>query len=114
MRLSDINAGVVGVGFIGVAHVEALRRLGINVAGVVGSSPERARAKAETANLPTVYDSVADLAADPAIDVVHIASPNDVHADQVRIVLEAGKHLSLIHISEPTRLDLASRMPSSA
>ena len=40
-----MRAAVVGTGFIGVVHVEALRRLGIEVAGVVGSTPERARAK---------------------------------------------------------------------
>ena len=93
MSLSDVKAGVVGVGFIGVAHVEALRRLGVEVAGVVGSSPDRARAKAEAANLPQVYDSVEALAADPDIDVIHVASPNHVHAEQVRVVLDAGKHV---------------------
>jgi predicted dehydrogenase len=92
-RFSEINAGVVGVGFIGIAHIEALRRLGINVVGVVGSSPERVRAKAETADLPAVYDSVGALAADPDIDVIHIASPNHIHADQVRACLAAGKHV---------------------
>ncbi|MCJ7781021.1 MAG: Gfo/Idh/MocA family oxidoreductase, partial [Acidimicrobiia bacterium] len=54
-RFSKINAGVVGVGFIGIAHIEALRRLGINVAGVVGSSPARVRAKSENADLPAIY-----------------------------------------------------------
>ena len=93
MRLSDIRAGVIGVGFIGVAHVEALRRLGVDVVGVVGSSPDRARAKAEVANLPAVYDSVDALVADPDIDVVHVASPNHAHADQVRAILAAGKHV---------------------
>ena len=93
MRLSEIRAGVVGVGFIGVAHVEALRRLGVDVAGVVGSTPERARAKAATANLPGVYDSVEALAADPDIDVIHVASPNSLHAEQVRVALDAGKHV---------------------
>jgi predicted dehydrogenase len=83
---------VVGIGFIGVAHVEALRRLGVDVAGVVGSSPERAREKAEAAGLPTVYESVEDLAGDPEIDVIHVASPNHAHADQVRTALDAGKH----------------------
>ena len=91
MRLSDIKAGVVGVGFIGVAHVEALRRLGIDVIGVVGSTPDRAKAKAEAANLPPVYDSVQALAAEA--DVVHIASPNFAHADQVREVLATGTHV---------------------
>jgi predicted dehydrogenase len=91
--LSDVRAGVVGVGFIGVAHVEALRRLGVDVAGVVGSTPERAAAKAESANLPTVYPSYEALLADPDIDAVHIATPNHLHAGQVRAALEAGKHV---------------------
>ena len=93
MRFSEIRAGVVGVGFIGVAHVEALRRLGIQVAGVVGSTPERAAAKAEAANLPQAYESLDALVAAPDFDVVHIASPNHVHAEQVRSCLEAGKHV---------------------
>lgn len=93
MRLSDIKVGVVGVGFIGVAHVEALRRLGVDVVGVVGSTPERARAKAEAANLPRVYESLDSMLDDPAVDVVHIASPNYAHADQARAVMAAGKHV---------------------
>ena len=93
MRLSEIRAGVVGVGFIGVAHVEALRRLGVDVIGVVGSTPERAQAKAEAANLPKVYDSLEALLADPAVDVVHIATPNHLHAPQVRAAFDAGKHV---------------------
>jgi predicted dehydrogenase len=93
MRVNEIKAGVVGIGFIGVAHVEALRRLGVDVVGVVGSSPERARAKVESSSLPGVYESVGALAGDPEIDVIHIASPNHAHTDQVRTVLEAGKHV---------------------
>ena len=93
MALSDIRAGVVGVGFVGVAHVEALRRLGIDVAGVVGSTPERARKKAASANLPRAYEGLEEMLDDDAVDVVHVASPNHVHADQVRAVLDAGKHV---------------------
>lgn len=93
MRLHQIKVGIVGVGFIGVAHVEALRRIGVEVAGVVGSSPERAQAKADAANLPKVYKNVEALTSDPEIDVVHITSPNYAHADQVRTCLAAGKHV---------------------
>ena len=105
MRLSDIKAGVVGVGFIGVAHVEALRRLGVDVVGVVGSSLERARAKADAANLPRVYEDLEALLADPAIDVVHIATPNHLHAPQVRAAFEAGKH---VVCEKPLALDSAA------
>jgi predicted dehydrogenase len=78
---------------MGVAHTEALRRLGVDVVGVAGSSPERARAKAAKALLPPVYDSVEALLADPAVTVVHVTSPNHVHASQVRAALDAGKHV---------------------
>jgi len=89
----DVKAGVVGIGFIGAAHIEALRRLGVHVAGVVGSAPARARVRAAAIGSPPVYESVDDLAADPSIDVIHIASPNHAHADQVRVCLDAGKHV---------------------
>jgi predicted dehydrogenase len=90
---STLRVGVIGTGFMGVAHTEALRRLGIEVAGIVGSSPERARAKAATAPLPPVVDSVAELLADPAVDAVHVTSPNHVHGEHVRAALAAGKHV---------------------
>ena len=60
-RRCRYQAGVVGTGFIGVVHVEALRRLGIEVAGVVGSSPDRAR---EKPGLPEPYESYEALLAD--------------------------------------------------
>jgi predicted dehydrogenase len=116
VRFRDIRAGVVGVGFIGVAHVEALRRIGVNVVGVVGSSPERARAKAEAAHLPAVYDSLEAMAADPDIDVVHVASPNHVHADQVRLLLDAGKHVVCekpLALTSQDTADLVARAEAS-
>ena len=91
--LAKINVGIVGTGFMGVAHTEALRRLGIGVRGVVGSSPERAAAKAAAANLPTVYPSLDALLADDEIDAVHITTPNASHYNQVRATLAAGKHV---------------------
>ncbi len=111
-RFSEMNAGVVGVGFIGLAHIEALRRIGVNVVGVVGSSPERARAKAEEADLPKVYDSVEAMAADTDIDAIHIASPNHAHADQVRICLDAGTHVVCekpLAVSSQDTADLVAR-----
>ena len=74
-------------------HVEALRRLGIEVAGIVGSSHERAKAKAEAENLPEPYESFEAMLADERVDVVHLATPNHLHDAQVREVLAAGKHV---------------------
>ena len=84
-----MRAGVVGTGFIGVVHVEALARLGIDVAGVVGSSPERAEAKA----IAPVYPSYEALLEDTSVDVVHLTTPNHLHYPQVKAALAAGKHV---------------------
>jgi predicted dehydrogenase len=85
-----VTAAVVGTGFIGVVHVEALRRLGVEVLGVVGSSPERA---AEKAGLPDPYPSFEAMLADERVRVVHITSPNHLHFEQARAALDAGKHV---------------------
>jgi predicted dehydrogenase len=88
-----MRVGVVGTGFIGPVHVEALRRLGIEVTGLVGSTPERATPKAAALGIPKVYDSFEALATDPTIDVVHITSPNHLHYPQAKFALQAGKHV---------------------
>ena len=88
--MSEIRAAVVGTGFIGVVHVEALRRLGVEVTGVVGSTPERARAKP---GLPEPYSSFEAMLADERVDVVHLTTPNHLHFEQSRAALEAGKHV---------------------
>ena len=87
--LGDLKAGVVGTGFIGVVHVDALRRIGVDVKGVVGSSPERAGAK----GIAPVYASYGDLLADDEVDVVHLTTPNNLHYTQVKQALDAGKHV---------------------
>jgi predicted dehydrogenase len=88
-EISELKAGVVGTGFIGVVHVDALRRLGVEVTGVVGSTPERAAAK----GLAPAYDSYEALLADDRIDVVHLTTPNNLHYPQVKQALAAGKHV---------------------
>ncbi len=91
--ITRLRAAVVGTGFIGVVHVEALRRLGIEVTGVVGSSEARAREKAASAALPEPYPSYEALLADDRVDVVHLTTPNHLHHEQARQALEAGKHV---------------------
>src|ERR687888_1685959 len=87
--ITKLKAGVVGTGFIGVVHVDALRRLGVEVTGVVGSTPERAAAK----GIAPVYDSYEALLDDDQVDVVHLTTPNHLHYPQVKQALAAGKHV---------------------
>ncbi|MBC7224580.1 MAG: Gfo/Idh/MocA family oxidoreductase [Anaerolineae bacterium] len=90
---NGIRAAVIGTGFIGPAHVEALRRLGVEVVGIAGSSPERARPKAEALHIGKVYDTWQEVIADPKVDVVHITTPNYLHYPMAKAAIEAGKHI---------------------
>jgi len=89
----DIGAAVIGSGFIGTVHVEALRRIGVSVTGVLGSSPERAAEGATRLGLPKAYPSLAALLADDTVDVVHVTSPNELHHSQAKEILAAGRHV---------------------
>lgn len=92
-RIADVGAAVIGTGFIGTVHVEALRRIGVNVRGVLGSTPERGTARADALGVPRAYASLEDLLADPTVDVVHVTSPNDLHLPQTKAILAAGRHV---------------------
>jgi len=87
------NAAIVGLGFVGRAHLEALRRLGISVQGVLGSSPERSRAVSESLRLTRAYGSIEELAADASVQVVHLCTPNHLHFREASQLLRAGKHV---------------------
>lgn len=89
----SLGVAVVGTGFIGPVHVEALRRLGIEVVGLMGSSQERAKPKAQGLGIGRVYASLDELVSDESVDVVHITSPNKYHYPQAKAALEAGKHV---------------------
>ncbi|GAC1427476.1 MAG: Gfo/Idh/MocA family oxidoreductase [Chloroflexota bacterium] len=86
-------AAVIGTGFIGPVHVEALRRIGVTVVGILGSRLERSQEAARRLGIPRAYTDLDDLLSDPAVDVVHIASPNDQHVEQARRCLAAGRHV---------------------
>ncbi len=92
--MKTITAGVIGTGFIGPAHVEALRRIpGVDVVALASTEPEKARALAGGFGIGRVYDSWEALVADPGIQVVHNCTPNDLHFRINRAAILAGKHV---------------------
>ncbi len=88
-----MGAAVIGTGFIGAVHIGALRRLGIEVAGVLGSSPARGAERASALGIAKSYDTLEQLLADPKVQVVHVTSPNKAHYPQVKQILAAGRHV---------------------
>jgi predicted dehydrogenase len=91
--MRPVGAAVVGTGFIGPVHVEALRRLGHRVVGILGSSPDKSRAAADRLGLEEGYPDLAAVLADRRVEVVHLASPNAAHFEQCKQALAAGRHV---------------------
>ncbi|MEA4943318.1 MAG: Gfo/Idh/MocA family oxidoreductase [Propionicimonas sp.] len=92
-QVRELKAALIGLGFIGGVHLDALHRLGVQIVGALGSSPERTAAAAAAAGIPQVYADLTELVADDEVDVVHITSPNHAHAEQALALLRAGKHV---------------------
>jgi predicted dehydrogenase len=94
MSITSLRAGIIGTGFIAPVHIEALRRLGVQVTAVCGSTAN-ARDTADKWAIPEVfgdYDYPA-MVASPQVDVVHVTSPNKMHVEQTLAALAAGKHV---------------------
>lgn len=102
--MTKLNVAIVGTGFMGPAHTEALRRLGIPVVGILGSSAEKSQRAAAALGIPKAYASYDDLLADETVQAVHITSPNRFHFEQASQALKAGKH---VHCEKPLAMTAA-------
>jgi len=89
----DIGVAVAGAGFIGPVHVEALRRLGMRVTGILGVDEEESWAAAESLGLPKAYGNFEEVLDDADAESVHLAVPNRLHFEMARAALGAGKHV---------------------
>jgi len=93
MVSNEIKVGIAGTGFIGPAHLEALRRNNFKVIGLAEANPELTRQKAAELGIEKAYPNYSDMIADPEISVVHLATPNRLHFPQAQAALKAGKHV---------------------
>jgi predicted dehydrogenase len=90
---ATICVGIVGTGFIGPAHLEALRRNNVSVIGLAEATAELAAEKAANLGIEKAYESYEAMLADPDINVIHLATPNYLHYPHAKAALEAGKHV---------------------
>lgn len=92
--MRQIKAGIIGTGFIGAAHIEALRRLGfVKIEAIVEENEELARKKAEELNVEKYYCNYKELLNDKEIEVVHNCTPNFLHFEINKEALKAGKNV---------------------
>jgi predicted dehydrogenase len=84
--------GILGTGAIARQFVRGLRSLPEAEVFAVGSRSEASAAKfADKRNIPRRHASYEDLASDPDVDVVYIATPHPLHAENATLFLQAGK-----------------------
>ncbi|WP_308220438.1 Gfo/Idh/MocA family protein [Leifsonia shinshuensis] len=88
---SRLRVAIVGGGFMAEVHSRAARAARAEPAGIVSSTPERSAAAAERLGIGRAYDSLEHLLDDDSIDVVHVTTPNALHASQAAAVLASGK-----------------------
>lgn len=107
--MKQFRTGVVGVGFIGAVHIEALRRLG-NVSVVALCNNIKAEQLAEQLHVPTAYSDYKKMIDECELDFIHICTPNQTHFEIAEYALTHGvnvvceKPLS-ITVQEAVELD---------
>lgn len=91
--MKTINAGIIGTGYIGPAHLEALRRIGgIEVVAVAEANQDIAKAKARQLNIPDAYGDYRQMFKDDRIEVIHNCTPNHLHYQVNVDILKSGRH----------------------
>ncbi|RWZ68405.1 Gfo/Idh/MocA family oxidoreductase [Labedella populi] len=90
---TGLGVGIVGGGFMAEVHSRAARAAGARLVAVSSSSADRAAAAAERLGIERGVESLDALLEDPLIQVVHVCTPNALHAEQAERVIAAGKHV---------------------
>jgi predicted dehydrogenase len=92
--VSRIRTAVIGTGFMGRVHLEALRRVeNVDVVEVAGTTRDKAQAAGAGYNILNVTGDWREVIADPSIDAVHVTTPNNSHFPIAKAAFEAGKHV---------------------
>lgn len=92
--MKKLKTAIIGTGFIGPVHAEAVRRTGLSkVVAIAGSSQEKAREKADQLGIKDAYADYRRMLLDSDIDVVHITTPNHLHFQMAKDVLASGRHV---------------------
>jgi len=93
MEQDGPRIGIAGLGMIGRIHARSARLAQGRLVGVAASTPERAAAAAVEIGADRAYESAFALATAPDVDVLHICTPNHLHASLAITALEHGKHV---------------------
>jgi predicted dehydrogenase len=104
MTNSGLRWGILGAGGIAKAQVSDMQLHGFTVNAVAARDLAKAQAWAAEMGVPTAYGSYEELAADPGIDAIYVATVHPTHAAAARLALEGGKH---VLVEKPFTMDAA-------
>ena len=92
--MNRVKTAIIGTGFMGRVHLEAVRRVGfVDVAAVAGTSVEKARALADAFGVEDATDDYRGVLRSRTIQAVHLCTPNAQHFEMASAALNAGKHV---------------------
>ncbi|NLK27475.1 MAG: Gfo/Idh/MocA family oxidoreductase [Clostridiales bacterium] len=92
MEQTGLKVGIVGFGGMGNWHKDILSKIeGMSVAGIYDIKESQMDLARE--NGIKTYDSLEDMLKDPQVDIILIATPNDVHKSIAIQAMHAGKHV---------------------
>ncbi|WP_395639448.1 Gfo/Idh/MocA family protein [Pseudolysinimonas sp.] len=104
MTQNGLRWGIIGAGGIAKAQVNDMKLHGFEVTAVAARDLAKAQAWADEMGLPKAYGSYEELAADPDIDAIYVATVHPAHAAAATIALEGGKH---VLVEKPFTMDAA-------
>jgi predicted dehydrogenase len=92
--MRKIKTAVIGTGFMGRVHTEAIRRLGnVEVAAVAAENDEFAASFAQQTGVERVVTDYRKILEDSSIEAVHVCTPNALHYPIAKAAMAAGKHV---------------------
>ncbi|MEQ6897418.1 Gfo/Idh/MocA family oxidoreductase [Microbacterium sp. KR10-403] len=91
--MTGLRWGILATGGIAHAFTSDLRTAGLDIRAVGSRRPEAAAAFAAEFDIPRAHGSYEELAADPDVDIVYVATPHPMHAEDALLCLRGGKHV---------------------
>ena len=92
--MKSIHVGLIGLGFIGAHHIDAVRRIpGANIKAISDQNKDRLDSAVTDFCIEKGYTDWRELIADPQIDVIHNCTPDHLHDEVNRAAIQAGKHI---------------------
>ncbi len=113
---NSLRAGVIGSGFMARVHTRAIRDSGHRVVAIASSSKESAAKASDELNIGKYFDTWQELVVSDEVDVIHVCTPNEFHAEMAIAAARAGKHIVCekpISVSHDEALEIQTEVENS-